>query len=139
MPIDSQLAVVELIVVALAILCSWLFWVRVRGGESVSVTAHWGGLGGGTAGWRVTTASVALLAALFLWPLAGALAVYDSRARRDDEATKTNHEREDAKIALDEKHRAEERNDREAQRLRESMGGKPAPSGSVVPASTKIP
>lgn len=118
---------IDAVVFGLATACTVFFWRRVQGGETVSASAHWGGLGGGTGGWRVTTALVALLAALFLWTLAAALAIYVAGMQHSDAATKVYYQREDAKIALeeqhsaearDERHRAEDRAEREAQRIR---------------------
>jgi hypothetical protein len=151
---DPWLSTVEMLVLALAVGCSALFYSRVRSGEAISASAHWGGLGGGTGGWRVTTALVSLVVALFLWALAGALAVYsfyvlhaDAAAKfaneREDAKAIRNQQREDAKTALDEKHRSEDRAEREAERARAEKAAEKkvnavAPS-SAASASPKEP
>jgi hypothetical protein len=43
-------------------------------GESVSIESHWGGLGGGIAGWRLSAPSVYLLGIVFLLAVSSALA-----------------------------------------------------------------
>ncbi|HEY5376465.1 MAG TPA: hypothetical protein VIK01_22450 [Polyangiaceae bacterium] len=143
---------VELSVFGLAAACTALFYARVKAGEVVSASAHWGGLGGGTGGWRVTTALVTLVAGLFLWALGAALAIYSTRMARVDAAAKLSNERadaatmlklkrEDEKTALDEKHRAEDQAQREAERLRteKAAADKAAtsPSAAVAPVPPK--
>jgi hypothetical protein len=129
--------------VVLACLSSLIFYQRaVVRGEAISASLHWGGLGGGTGGWRVTTALVTLVAALLLWAVAAAMAVYWFQARREDarteltnrradEAVRLKNAREDAKSALDEKHREQERVEREAERTRSKpQTPNPAPSAN---------
>jgi hypothetical protein len=80
---------------------SSVFWSRafIRG-EAISASAHWGGLGGGTSGWRVTLALVSLVAALFLWALGAALSVYALHVEHSDTEAKLRNEREDAATTL---------------------------------------
>jgi hypothetical protein len=148
---NRWLSMVELVVLTLAVACSALFYLRTRSGEPISASAHWGGLGGGTGGWRVTTALVSMVAALFLWTLAGAIAVYSFHVEHADAATRLANEREDAKVlrnqrrddaktALDEKHRSEDKAEREAERANpEKDAQKAAEKKATAAASGAAP
>jgi hypothetical protein len=54
-----------------------LLWALIRSlsrGESVSVESHWGGLGGGIAGWRLSAPLVYLLTIAFLLAISSTMA-----------------------------------------------------------------
>jgi hypothetical protein len=123
---------VDLVAGAFGIACSILLWLRLRTGGKVSVTTHWGGLGGGTAGWRVSEALVLLIAAVFFWVLAGAFAIYRSQLVRTDNAIERQEKRDVAQIARDERHRAEDRADRDADHARGAQPASQAPSASTA-------
>jgi hypothetical protein len=139
------------LVLSLAFGATALFLHRVvNKNEAISAAAHWGGLGGGTSGWRVTPALASLLAAVVLWILGSALSVYafsvqhsdsvaatkrendvkDAETKRkndlEDARIKLANEREDAWMLREERHREQERAER---------SGKSAlpPSASAAP------
>ncbi len=93
--------VVEFVVAGLAVALSLLFYQRaVMRDEALSATSHWGGLGGGIGGWRVSTALVTFVGAVFMWALAAALAIYWHQAQREDEKLSEANKRTDAATAL---------------------------------------
>jgi hypothetical protein len=150
------LAIFQWVVLSLAAASTALFVHRiVNKGEAISATAHWGGLGGGTSGWRITPALASLCAAIALWGLGSAISVYafnvqhtddlaaaklqndqlDAATKlknaREDAATKLKNDRETARLELDEKHREQERADKAA-------NSATAPSSSAVPKNGRF-
>lgn len=114
----------------------------VRADEPIGISSHWGGLGGGAGGWRLSPALVSLLGAVAAWLLCGALGVYyleGRRARAREESA-----RADAIAASmrDERHRAESREDdrarikREERRHQEERADRIARKATANEAST---
>lgn len=50
----------------------------------IELETHWGGLGSGGGGWRASNSLVAVLAALALWLVFGAVTVSTANAQRDE-------------------------------------------------------
>jgi uncharacterized membrane protein len=66
---------VGLIVIGLLMVILILVFVRSVGrGETISIESHWGGLGGGLAGWHVSAPLVYLLGIIFLLAVSTAIA-----------------------------------------------------------------
>ncbi len=75
LPVNPSPQAILLIVVGLVLLIFVFALIRsLARGESVSVESHWGGLGGGIAGWRLSAPLVYLLVIAFLLATSSALA-----------------------------------------------------------------
>ncbi len=59
---------------------------RVSRGEPLEARSHWGGFGGGSAGWRLSPALLLVIGAVAAWLLVGALLLYGAQVKRDDQA-----------------------------------------------------
>lgn len=69
-------AVFALIVLAAGALCfTYLFVRHVRYGHKVGIESHWGGLGGGLGGWRISSALCFLIGSLVFAGALSALAI----------------------------------------------------------------
>lgn len=78
------LGLISVAMLALAGALTMLLAQRLGRGEPIEIRAHWGGLGGGTAGWRLSAAFVLLSSALVAWGLAIATALYGIHLQRTD-------------------------------------------------------
>lgn len=58
-------AVLLVVLGALAVASFGMFIHSLGGGDGVGVESHWGGIGGGVGGWRVTTPLIFLLLTIF--------------------------------------------------------------------------
>ncbi|WP_416896262.1 MAG: hypothetical protein ACMVY4_12010 [Minwuia sp.] len=69
---------VALLLGGLALGSFWVFvWLLLRG-EPVGIESHWGGIGGGVGGWRVTAPLVFLLLTLFFGGATAAVVAVDA-------------------------------------------------------------
>jgi hypothetical protein len=59
----------------------------LRSGEGIGVSSHWGGLGGGLGGWRLTPATPALLLALIFFGASVAIGLRDGGPAGNDSST----------------------------------------------------
>lgn len=74
-PIVPSPQSVALILVGLVLLILlWVFFRALNQGEGVAIESHWGGLGGGIGGWRLSAPLIYLLGIVFLLGVSATLA-----------------------------------------------------------------
>jgi hypothetical protein len=96
---------------ALAVVLTLRLMYAIRKDDPIGISSHWGGLGGGTGGWRLSPALVSLLGALAASLLCAAVGVYYVEGTRERERQRLQRDDALALIEREERRRTETRND----------------------------
>jgi hypothetical protein len=117
------------------------FLLRVFGREPIEMRSHWGGLGGGTAGWRASPPLIALVGASVTWLMAGAFVLYGTGLERDKEREAQHRIDETQKAKLEDartiRNQAHELAKLEAERSQGKQQPAAAPAAPAAKAAEK--